>query len=277
MIAAAIIARSLGGDDSWRLVPDEAEYYGDMVKSRSNWDNFSKSREDILRNFGILRPGSPDTANSVRRWSDTGCAGDLVFGDDFFFTACAITDWDVQSWDIEGYTKIAGVSRPDKDKDGDVCAHILQIGASGEVKVLKVTYATAIGIYKRAPNSRLSLTRLAIEYAEYGMIDDAIETIDAALKKMNLSSDAPHLEADVCESVREYIRQREYLLRRKFEQRLIEVKHLVNAVLKDSKDTFGLRLPRGIKRTYEYLGDKYLAQMRNAILSLKGLKTARLK
>jgi fructose-1,6-bisphosphatase/sedoheptulose 1,7-bisphosphatase-like protein len=250
-ILSAIIVEKLGGEMCLRILPADVARDEGFLGKLDNWNLFMKSEIDILKNFGIVRPGT-EKMNEIP-WNKVLTIKDLVKGKDTVFTASIIkrTPW-IKFPDGK---EVSGVEI--NPESGDVKVHVIRI-VSNSVEIVPVIYRTAIREYmsqyieSRDENGITSaniLIQLGEAYAEFGLFQHARDCIEKAKLSNNLSEDLLRR----FNSVYEYISGLDFLTKKSLQTPKEIIEHFEKSCLLDKE---GQRSRRMAKRFYEYLGDK---------------------
>ncbi|MBO1223456.1 MAG: fructose-bisphosphatase class II [Candidatus Scalindua sediminis] len=250
-VLSAIIVEKLGGEMCLRILPADVAQDEKLLRKLDNWNLFRKSEIDILKNFGIVRPGIEK--KDELSWDKVLTSKDLVKGKDTVFTASIIkkTPW-IKFPDGK---EVPGVEI--NPESGDMKVHVVRI-VSNNVEIVPVIYKTAIGKYRREYEDSQQtngktianiLIKLARAYGEFGQFQQARDCIQKAKLSDNLDKDL----LQRCNSLYEYISGLDFLTKKSLQTPKEIIGHFEKSRLLDKE---GLRPRRMAKRFYEYLGDK---------------------
>jgi len=253
-VLSAIIVEKLGGEMCLRILPTDVAQDEELLSKLDNWNLFGKSGIDILKNFGIVRPGTEK--GSEMPWNKVLTTKDLVRGRDTVFTASVIkkTPW-IKFPDGK---EVPGVKI--NPESGDVKVHVLRI-ASDSVEIVPVIYRTAIGEYMRQYRESCDadgiasaniLIQLGKAYSEFGLFQQARDCIQKAKNSSGLSENS----LQIFNSVYEYISGLDFLTKTSLQTPKEIIEHFEKSGHLDKEEKEGLRPRRMAKRFYEYLGDK---------------------
>lgn len=253
-ILSAIIIEKLGGEMSLRILPAEVAQDEKLLRKLDNWNLFKKNEIDILRNFGIVRPGTEKEGQ--KPWGKIWTSKDLAHGTDMVFTASVIkkTPW----IRFPGGREVPGVKI--EPETGEVTVHVVRV-TDNNLEIVPIIYTTVISKYirqhKEQTESRAGVdgdlfVHLGMAYAEYGMFQNARESIQKAR-----TCDTNEDFQQKCDALYEYIEGLDALTSKHVQAPETLIEHFKNVCRLDRKDDVWLKSKLMIKRFFEYLGDKH--------------------
>lgn len=263
-VLSAIIIENLGGEISVKILPENLVHNEELLKTLTSTLSFKKKNVDILKKFGIVRPGTECIGEIP--WDKVLTSKDLVKGNDSVFTASIIkkTPWIKFPNDQE----IPGV-HIDPDT-GNVTVHTIRI-VNNSLEIVPIIYKTSINRLtmeyrdcqkSNAENGVDILLKLSKSYAEFGLYKHAEDCIQKILKIDNLNVEMQNR----CNSVSAYISGLNALTKEMLNNPKEIIGNLEKSVDLEKEESEGIRPRRIIKRFYEYVGDKNCIQnYQNAI------------
>lgn len=273
-VLSAMLVEKLGGEMTFRLLPDDVANNQNLLSSKKNWDLFKLDEIEILKNFHIVAPGTEKEGEVP--YNKVFTSKDLAPGKDMVFTASIIkeTEWIKHE---NGSTVPGAVIKPE---NGDLIVHSIRV-VSNKVEIVHTIYKTAIEKIKEQLKQESGSEehmkmhiQLAKVYAEFGLFSMANVSITNAMLDHGITES----QRFTYKRIYEYIKGLETLTKVEEDTAKKSVEYFMNAV-KHEKESFtrrfndnkdkrdyagkhdnvemnGFRPRRMIKRIYEYLGDK---------------------
>ncbi len=252
-VLSAMLVEKLGGEMTFRLLPDKVANCEALLCKLKNWDKFTLEEIEILKNFHIVKPG--EEGKSEAPFNKIFTSHDLARGHDMVFTASVIkkTPWIKD----ENGNEAPGVSID--LETGDLVVHTVRIADNG-VEIVPIIYKTAINKFKNdlrhcfTPDEHSNLhIELAKIYAEFGLFELADKSIAKAMHDIGVTED----HRKKYRRVMEYIKGLEFLTVDKPKALELAIEHFDIASRIDDDNREGIRPKRMVKRIYEYMGDRY--------------------
>ena len=251
-VLSAMIVEKLGGEMTFRILPDAVANNNDLLTNKENWNKFQMDEIEILKKFHLVPSGSENPEEVP--FNNIFTSRDLAKGNDMVFTASIIKE---TRWikDKNGKT-VPGVKID--PATGELTVHTIRI-AENDVEVVPIIYKTAINKYKEELKQELTIKEhadlhlhLANVYAEFGLFDNANESLSKALNDRGIQKE----QRIKFKRMVEYIKGLEFLTKSESFTLKIAAEHFYNASLLAEDDSDGLRPRQMIKRIYEFIGDE---------------------
>lgn len=266
-ILSAMIIENLGGEMTFRLLPDNIVFNEDVFTSQDKWDQFKMDEIEILKYFHMVRPGLEN--GTYIPFNKIFTSRDLAKGRDMVFTASIIkeTPWikDPQGKAVPGVEIYP--------ESGELVVHVIRV-VDKNIEITPVIYKTAISKYKGQLKEPLSIKehanahiQLALAYAEFGLFELAKDSIEKAKSDKGIEEESLHKYR----AFSAYFNGLETLTRENIQSPKDAIEHFEKTYRLDNDNKTGLDPKQMIKRIYEYMGDTdcLRQEYKNAIAKYK--------
>lgn len=250
-VLSAMLVEKLGGEMTFRLLPNDVVNDADALAKQENWNYYKMDEVEILRQFKLVTPGTEKAGELP--YNKVFTSRELAGGCDMVFTASVIKK---TPWIKDRYgNDVPGVEiNPDS---GELVVHIIRVVGSN-VEIAPVIYKTAINKCKKELRLTDSVDdhahihiQLAKVYAEFGLFEMAGRSIGKAMRDLGVT-DKHRVKY---ERVVAYIRGLEFLTNDNIKTLEHAVDYFEDVIRLDPDNEEGLNPKRMIKRIYEYMGD----------------------